>query len=310
MFSKQKQKLSERLLNLFKEVLFLKNLKKIALLALCGCLMLPSSAYAEETDTASQISDLMEQTTEQTPVYNESTETETENNQITDIDATSDTPTLINAEDSNVDEQICTVNIRCYPQQEVYDYQETIFCYIYPIDGQNESNTEDYPEPYSLNLNALNNYRDSINVAPGEYYVVATVEGNNGYFRFYMPNDSTKLTCLVDQPISVACAFGDEDFINKIKGYLPVADIYKDETTDSLLQKTPVEIEESTNEEDYIALIDLEENTESATETATFDAKESDSNSKTKREKWFWLKLTAAFIVLFLLIRFALKKKN
>ena len=138
--------------------------------------------------------------------------------------------------------------------------------------------------------------------------MIATVDGNTGVFRFYANNENA-LECKADQPVSFACAYGNDDFIDQIKNYLPVADVYSDKTTNDLLLKTPIEIVESEVDYTEYNIMPISEKDTDTEENALITPRQDNSEQK-RNNDWVPLKLGISFVLLGILFYIVRKQKQ
>ena len=119
----------------------------------------------------------------------------------TEVVEETESPAVIEEKDQNL---TSTINIRCYVDEAISEWDETILFTVY-------NNTT--KEIFNFQLNAINGYYDNINIAPGDCYLYATIVNNDGTYELYCPEQNFEIT----DSINLICAYGDEDFINFLK---------------------------------------------------------------------------------------------
>lgn len=141
-----------------------------------------------------------------------------------------------------------TVNIRCYVDEEISEWDETIIFTIY---------NATINDTFNFQLNAVNGYYDNINVVPGKCYLYATIMNNDGTYKLYYPEQYFE----VADSINLVCAYGDDTFIDSLKPNWDLLEIYEMTDLSTLPEKEMIEdIEITENELTEITIIEEEIN--------------------------------------------------
>ena len=146
-----------------------------------------------------------------------------------------DISSVSNANDGTEDPMTSTVNIRCYVDENIKEWDETIFFSIY--NKTINSTTE-------FQLNAVNGYYDNINVRSGDCYLYATIENNDGTYSLYCPEQEFTVN---NDSVDIVCAYGTSEYIESLKPNWNLLQIYE-ETNISLINKDNVNILNNSSE--------------------------------------------------------------
>lgn len=138
-----------------------------------------------------------------------------------------------------------TLNIRCYVDPDIMQYNETILFTLY---NQTKNETQ------SFQLESVNDYFNNINIAAGHYFIYATIANNDGTYSLYCPQQEFSVE---RGSINLICAYGKQEYINNLKkswGDLKVYEqtdvnaiqnmstetnsIYKESETEAVITKT------------------------------------------------------------------------